>query len=193
MDPSPEQASRRQRGQRRPRLGGGGMGRTYERLRSRPSSRHGSRTRGRYAASCVGPGQFGAWWSLPGGELPHVYPYERLKVWQRAHTLAVELFRLSARWPDRTLRSQLQRASQSIPTNNVEGAGASTATEFARFLGIALASAHETAYHIQFAADIGLMPAADADRLRGSAVEIRRMLFALRRTVLDRTAARRQG
>ena len=32
-----------------------------------------------------------------------------------------------------------------------------------------------------------------ADRLRGSAVEIRRMLFALRRTVLDRAPARRQG
>ena len=54
--------------------------------------------------------------------------FHRLKVWQKAHTLAIDVYRLSEEFPRRdgvALTSQLRRAALSVPTNIAEGAGSS--------------------------------------------------------------------
>ncbi|MGH7656537.1 MAG: four helix bundle protein [Gemmatimonadaceae bacterium] len=110
--------------------------------------------------------------------------FRKLHVWEKAHALALAIQSLTASIPRRGntgLIDQLRRSALSIPANIAEGAGKSTSLEFARFLQIAYGSANEVDYHLQFAADSGLIPRADFDALRAEAIEIRKMLIGLMR------------
>lgn len=118
-----------------------------------------------------------------------MHPYERLIVWQRAHELAVAIHRVTMHWPDDGLRGQVRRSARSVAANIAEGSGALTAAQFARFLGIALASLHETDYHLRFAADVGVLSAADRQRFAVDLLEVKRMLLALHRAVRANAAA----
>ena len=119
--------------------------------------------------------------------------FRRLRVWERAHHFALEVRRAAASFP-RTgyadLKSQLVRAAESIPANIVEGTGAASPREFARFLEISIKSTSEVEYHLQLALDHGILrPNAWAD-LSDEVVQIRRMLIALRRKVLEKGGGR---
>lgn len=80
---------------------------------------------------------------------------------------------------DKAIQSQMNRAAASIATNIVEGRGKSSDAEFARFLRIALGSAHELEYHLMAARDVGAIPAADSAALISQVVEVRRMIYGL--------------
>ncbi len=112
--------------------------------------------------------------------------YEELKVWRRAHQLAVDVQRLSSGIPRRDnsgLVSQLRRAAQSVPANIAEGSSKESNREFARFLQIAAGSAAELHYHLRFAADTVLIPRAMGDTLLAETTLLRKMLFALLKRV----------
>jgi four helix bundle protein len=87
-------------------------------------------------------------------------PYERFLAWQVAHELALELFRVTDRWPREErfgVTIQLRRAALSVPTNIAEGAAKRGAREFRRFLDIALGSLAEVSYLLRFSRDYGLL------------------------------------
>ena len=112
--------------------------------------------------------------------------FRRLIVWQRAHALAAELMndhRLDASPRASVVGLQLRRTALSIAANIAEGSGAGTHAMFARYLGIALASAFELDYFVVAARDAHLWSPDIADRIAGEITELRRMLFALRRRV----------
>ena len=71
--------------------------------------------------------------------------FKRLKVWQKAHLVTLEVYRVMANElrRDRSLAAQTRRAAASVTTNIVEGCGASSQKELARFLQMALSSAAE--------------------------------------------------
>ena len=74
--------------------------------------------------------------------------YQELVVWQLADELRKEIFRLPREGTasrDFRFADQLRSAVSSIAANIVEGFGRYGSTEFARYLGIAFASAAETA------------------------------------------------
>jgi four helix bundle protein len=77
------------------------------------------------------------------------------------------------------LRSQILRASMSIPANIVEGRRQNSEREFARFLRYSLNSNYELEYHVTQARDIGVIPDADASSLIAEGVEVRKMLHGL--------------
>ena len=82
--------------------------------------------------------------------------FRQLKVWEKAHHLALEVYKTTATFPKEEiygLTSQLRRASVSIPTNIAEGCGRNTNADFARFLQIAMGSASETEYELILAHD----------------------------------------
>jgi four helix bundle protein len=113
--------------------------------------------------------------------------FRKLVVWQRAHALALGVDRLvrgSPRHGGAALRKQLGRAADSIAANIAEGCGAASPREFARYLDIAIKSSSETEYHLTLAGDRGLMPAERCHSAIDEAVQIRRMLFGLRKRVL---------
>jgi len=108
--------------------------------------------------------------------------YHKLKVWEKAHALAVAVHALTEHVPRKNnteLIDQLRRAALSIPANIVEGAGSATDKDFARFLRIAFASANELEYHLQFAADTGAIPQAVSGPRQAEVIEIRKMLMGL--------------
>ncbi len=108
--------------------------------------------------------------------------FKKLRVWTKAHALALNAERVAAEIRNaahKPLRSQLNRAAMSIPTNIVEGRGKKTDRDFARYLGYALGSACELEYHIILARDVGAMSESDFDSLMRQVVDIKRMLHGL--------------
>src|SRR5215207_7054586 len=113
--------------------------------------------------------------------------FRKLLVWKRAHAFALEVRRLAGTLP-RTgytdLKSQMTRASQSIVDNIVEGCGAASRPEFARYLDISIKSTSEVDYQLEFARDLGVITHDVWKPLAREVIEIRKMLSALRRPVL---------
>jgi four helix bundle protein len=82
-------------------------------------------------------------------------------------------------------RRAVNRAAESIVSNIVEGCAASSRKEFVRFLDISIKSTSEVDYQLQLARDLGVLRHAQWKPLAQEVVELRKMLSALRRTVLD--------
>ena len=81
-------------------------------------------------------------------------------------------------------------------SNIVEGCGAATRKEFARYLDISIKSASEVDYRLELARDDGSIRYIVWKPLGEQVVEVRKMLFGLRKSVLGADAAeekRRRG
>lgn len=113
--------------------------------------------------------------------------HRKLRVWQHAHELAIEVRRVSRTFP-RTgyapLQNQLTRAAESIVFNIAEGCGSTSHREFARFLEIAVKSTVELEAQIELAKDYGAISPAKWNALFPRVVDARRMLCGLRAKVL---------
>jgi four helix bundle protein len=108
--------------------------------------------------------------------------YRKLKVWEKAHTVAMDIHRTSKAFRRQdaiAVRGQLQRAALSIPANIAEGSGKLSDSEFARYLEIALGSASEAQYHLVVAREIGELDVTVFNDLSDRITEVRRMLFGL--------------
>ena len=117
--------------------------------------------------------------------------FRELKVWQKAHEVSLEVYRATRTFPREEqfgLTAQVRRSAESVAANIAEGCGRGGDLEFARYLQIAMGSASETEYHVLLARDLGLIPAADFDRLAEIVQEVKRMLTALiRKLIAERT------
>jgi four helix bundle protein len=116
--------------------------------------------------------------------------YRRLPVWRKGHAIALNVYRLTEQIPKRghaALIDQLRRSSLSIAANIAEGASRPTDKDFAKFLNIALASATETQYHLEFAVAVSLISHSDFELRKQELNEVRRMLTGfikhLRKTI----------
>src|SRR6476620_5216398 len=98
-------------------------------------------------------------------------PFERFGAWQRAHYLALDVYKVSARWPVQErygLISQARRAAYSIPSNIAEGSARRGSNEFARFLYIAVGSISELTYLLYLARDLRIPERRGMVRPRGA-------------------------
>jgi four helix bundle protein len=94
----------------------------------------------------------------------HVKDFRELKVWEKAHEMALRSYRLTEAFPKHELfgmASQIRRCSASIPANIAEGCGRLGNSELHRFLQIACGSASELEYHLLLARDLGYLPSAE--------------------------------
>jgi len=113
--------------------------------------------------------------------------FRHIKAWQRAHALAIALHKRArnfSRLGYSRLRAQLTGAGDSIGDTIMEGAGAATAKEFARFLDISIKSANETEGHLLKARDLDLFSPEEWQAFTGEVIEIRKMTYSYRRTML---------
>jgi four helix bundle protein len=111
-----------------------------------------------------------------------VQHFKNLKVWERSHSLTLDIYKLSKIFPREELyglTSQMRRASVSVGANIAEGACRGGDTDFARFLQIAAGSASELEYHLLLARDLEFLRQADYQRLATQTQEVKRMLAAL--------------
>jgi four helix bundle protein len=119
-----------------------------------------------------------------------VSDFKNLKVWRKAHALALNVHRVASQMrgvDNAGLRNQLLRAAMSIPTNIVEGTGQRSGKEFGRFLDIALKSTSELEYHLIIARDIGAISLNDYESSSAQTIEVRKMLYGLRTRVTAST------
>jgi four helix bundle protein len=111
-----------------------------------------------------------------------VQDFRNLKVWEKAHLLALAVYRATEAFPARErygMTSQLRRAAYSVPGNLAEGCGRGTDRDFARHVQIALGSASELEYFLLLARDLGYLEHAAHETLEAGVREVKRMLAAL--------------
>ena len=117
--------------------------------------------------------------------------YRDLQVWTKAHSLTLELYRLSRVFPRDEIygiTAQLRRAAASIGANLAEGCGRRGNSEFARFVKIALGSASELDYHLLLCRDLKLMEESNYQRVSEDLVAVRKMLTSLLNTIEEEVA-----
>lgn len=112
--------------------------------------------------------------------------YKKLRVWRKAHSLAINAHRVANRIRGQqyaTFRNQIIRSAMSVPTNIVEGREQKSEAGFARFLRISLGSLSELEYHLLAGRDIGAISTNDHQSLSNQVEEVRMMLHGLMRTL----------
>jgi four helix bundle protein len=108
--------------------------------------------------------------------------FKDLKVWEKSHRLTLEIYESTAGFPPEEiygLKSQMRRASVSIPTNIAEGCGRNTDADLARFLEIAMGSASELQYLVLLAKDLEMLDNTIFENLTEMIVESKQMLSSL--------------
>jgi four helix bundle protein len=108
--------------------------------------------------------------------------YRKLEVWQRAHRLTLDIYRVTQQFPKEELyglTGQLRRSSSSIPANLAEGCGRNGDAELARFVDIALGSVNELDYHLMLSRDLGYLQTSQFEFLTAEAQGVAKMLSAL--------------
>ena len=120
--------------------------------------------------------------------LQEMQDFRKLDVWHESHAHVLNVRKATHRFPRSgyaPLKNQLIGSTESIPFNIVEGCGASTQKEFARFLDISIKSSSECEYQLELARDYGILPLDDWEPLAKKRVTIRKMLCGLRARVLE--------
>lgn len=123
--------------------------------------------------------------------------YRDLQVWNKAHRLTLELYRMSRTFPREEMygvTSQLRRAASSIGANLAEGCGRRTSAELARFVRIAMGSASELDYHLLLCHDLGFIKTEIFRRAEKDLIEVRKMMSSfLNRVEEQMTLKNRSG
>ena len=108
--------------------------------------------------------------------------FTQLKVWQKAHTFTVNLYKITNSFPTEEkygLTNQLRRAAISIESNIAEGCGRNGDKEFSRFIDIAQGSSYEVRCQVFVARDLQYISIEKFEILDEKITEISRMLNSL--------------
>ena len=117
--------------------------------------------------------------------------FQELEVWQKAHRLVLEIYRLTYSFPKEErfgIVSQLRRAAYSIPANIAEGFGRRSTKELLQCLAIANGSLEEVRYFIILSSDLNYLPKGDVDKLQQQLDSVAQMISALSRALRRKMA-----
>jgi four helix bundle protein len=119
-------------------------------------------------------------------------PIEISLVWQEAKNLAVEVYRLSEKFPKQEiygLTSQVRRAAISVVSNIAEGQGRLTQGEFVQFLGHSRCSLLEVLTQLEISVELGYLNGEDFRILDSKAATVLRLLNGLLASMRNRSKA----
>jgi four helix bundle protein len=125
-----------------------------------------------------------------------VKSFADLTVWQEAHQLTLEVYKLSTKFPGPEkygIVSQLRRCSSSVPTNIAEGFGRATTRELLRCLQIARGELEETRYFVLLSRDLGYMAPEDGKVLDERCNRVGRLINALGTSLKRRLVPARES
>jgi len=112
--------------------------------------------------------------------------YRQLKVWERAHTLTLKIYKITDDFPKSELYglvSQIRRASSSIPINIAEGCGSLHKKEFVRYLSIARSSINELDYELLLSKDLNYINGDTYNELLLEIKSIQKMINGLMKSI----------
>lgn len=116
--------------------------------------------------------------------------FRELEVWQKAHALALSVYRASARFPDSErfgVVAQIRRSAASVPANIAEGFGRRTTKDLLHFITVANGSLEETRYFLILSADLHYLAAENLAEMERQCSSVGQMLGALSRSLPDRS------
>ncbi len=120
------------------------------------------------------------------------HSYKGLYAWQKAKTLAVDIYSATKQFPRDErfgLISQLRRAAVSVPSNIAEGQGRATKGEFRQFLATARGSLLEIATQLEIAHELGYLDHADFEKLERATGDVIGLVNRLSDSLQPATAA----
>ena len=115
-----------------------------------------------------------------------MHNFEKLKIWQKAMDIAVDVYEISALLPidERfNLIHQIKKCAVSIPSNIAEGSGRNHNKEFIQFLGIANGSTFELITQLILAKRLNLINQEKAQPIIDKLIEVSNMNFSFQKTL----------
>ncbi len=115
--------------------------------------------------------------------------FRQLSVWQRAHNVALQIYRSTETFPLRErygLAAQMRRAAVSVISNIAEGCGRRDDRELTRFLNIARGSVRELECQLLLSRDLGYLSQEAWTDLDKDSQEISKMLNGLIRSFREK-------
>ena len=112
--------------------------------------------------------------------------YRKLKVFQKADQLAVEVYTATETFQEgdgSELAAQMRRAALAVPANIVVGSARERLADYGRSLNLSLDSLEELSYYLRFAFKMGLLPKGKAGELASNRKELARGLVGLIRSL----------
>ena len=108
--------------------------------------------------------------------------YKDLKVWQKAHELTLEVYKITRAYPQEEkfgLISQIRRSASSIPMNLAEGFKRRSKKDFAHFVNMAESSLEETKYSLFLSVELKYLTNSNFLKINEICDEIGKMLNGL--------------
>ena len=113
----------------------------------------------------------------------HVYPFEKLRVWQKARQLVRDIYAVTRKFPRSEIygfTSQTNRATVSVVANMAEGSLRISRKDQAHFSEIAYSSLMELACLSILAVDLEFLSMSEESKLRERIESVSRQLNGLR-------------
>lgn len=108
--------------------------------------------------------------------------YKDLKVWQKAYTLTLEIYKITKKFPKEEiygLTSQIRRSAVSVISNIAEGYARHYKQEYIQFLNIAYGSLAELETQLMLSKDLDYIDQLSFKQTISQENEVERMLSAL--------------
>ncbi|MGH1366485.1 MAG: four helix bundle protein [Calditrichia bacterium] len=108
--------------------------------------------------------------------------FKKLQVWHRSCDLAEALYILAKKLPDTErygLRSQIQRAAISVPSNIAEGCGRESNKELQHYLNTSNGSLCELETQLLLSIRLEFFKQSETEALINQILEVRKMIYAL--------------
>ena len=115
--------------------------------------------------------------------------FQELEVWQKAHHLALQTYRVTDGFPVRErygVVSQVRRSAASVPANIAEGFGRRSTRVLLQFLTNANGSLEETRYFLLLGRDLGYLKRELYDELDKECTSVAQMIAGLGRSLRSR-------
>ena len=117
-----------------------------------------------------------------------MHQFEKLKIWQKAMDVAIEVYKVSLLLPvdeKFNLIHQIKKCAVSIPSNIAEGSGRNSNKEFIQFLGIANGSTFELITQLILAKRVSLVDEEIRQPIMNQLVEISNMSFSFQKSLKE--------